>query len=360
MGATLGRALLLPALWLVAACAAGSGQPAASQPAAAAPPAPAPPAAAPAVSPTAVALGRVSAAHSIVSTGITPLWLAEEQGLWQQHGLEVELTLISGGPPSAAALIAGEVRFIHIADETALTIQAREPDMVGVANYSAKQSQRLIVQPDVQRAEDLRGKRVGVFTIGDGVQAQWSKVLQRAGLSPERDVTWIAVGGGNQSGFVAALAAGAIDAALLLPPNDLPALKNGARVLGELADFNLPHPGLPTYVMRRTLESQRPTVEAYLKGMIDGVRLFYSDPQLAKEALSRRTGISDPDAIEAAYRAYSNGTFTDRPYVLLDNMRAAIDDVAPENPDVLQVQLDRAYDNSVLQDIERQGYFARR
>jgi NitT/TauT family transport system substrate-binding protein len=362
---------LIVLVWLTAACAAGGGpgtrgsapaEPAwpASASGGSAGAAPAGGAAAPAAEPTVAALGRVRASFPIVSTGIAPLWLADEAGLWKKHGLDVELMLISGTPPSVAALIAGEVQFIAAAGESGLQAQTRNPDLVGIANYSMTQPQRLIARPEIHRFEDLKGKRIGVFTIGDGHYTQWGKALSRVGLNPERDVTWIAVGGGNQGAFIAALSADSIDAALLLPPNDLPALKNGMHVLAEMADLNLPHPGLPTYTLRRTLETQRPIAEAYVKGIVDGVRLFKSDPQYAKEVLARRTGIGDPEAIDAAYNAYRGERLGERPFIDFDKMRAAIVDVAFENPDVAELQVERAYDNSVVQALEAQGYLAPR
>jgi NitT/TauT family transport system substrate-binding protein len=300
----------------------------------------------------------VRAAYAIASVGMTPLWLADEMGLWKQHGIDVELTLISGTPASAAALIAGEVQFVHLAGDSAMGVQAQEPDMVGIANYSVKAAQQFITRPTITRPEDLRGKRIGVFTIGDGVYAQWRKALLYWGVDPDREVTWISVGGGNQGAFIAGLAADSIDAAMLLPPNDLPALKNGAHLLARLGDLPLPSPGLPTYVMRRTLTERRPAAEAYLKGVVDGVRLFERDPQLVKEVLGRRTGITDPEAIEAAYAGYRGGNFTDRPFIDFARMQASLTDLAVENPEVQKVQLERAYDNSVVEALEAQGYFA--
>jgi NitT/TauT family transport system substrate-binding protein len=367
-------AILLATLCVAAGCAGGaapSPPPAGSPPqAAAGSAAPARPAAsganqaaAPGAAPAAPApppnLGQVRAAYAIASVGMTPLWLADELGLWKQHGLDVELTLISGTPASAAALIAGEVQFVHIAGESAFGVQAQEPDVVGIANYSIKAAQQFITRPNITRPEDLRGKRVGVFTIGDGVYAQWRKALLYWGLDPDRDVTWISVGGGNQGAFIAGLVADSIDAAMLLPPNDLPALKNGARLLARLGDLPLPSPGLPTYAMRRTLADRRPQAEAYLKGVIDGVRIFERDPQIVKEILARRTGIEDPEAIEAAYAGYRGGNFTDRPFIDFARMQASLTDLMAENPEVQKVQLDRAFDNSVLDALEAQGYFAK-
>src|SRR5215211_6169860 len=58
--------------------------------------------AAPAATPAGVAFQvpptKLRAAFSVLTGGVAPLWLALDEGLWQQHGLDVDLTLISGTP----------------------------------------------------------------------------------------------------------------------------------------------------------------------------------------------------------------------------------------------------------------------
>ncbi|HZU05250.1 MAG TPA: ABC transporter substrate-binding protein [Chloroflexota bacterium] len=304
---------------------------------------------------------RVRAAYSVVSGGVAPYWLAADQGLWQRHGLEVELSLISGAPVILSALLTGEVQFALASADAALSIQAREPDVVAFMNISAASVHRLIVAPDIERPEELRGRRIGVFTLGDGNYALMSKALPKFGLNPDRDVIWTPVGGGNMGAFVTALAAGAIDAALLLPPTDLPAIKNGGRVLFNYRDLGLPYAGLPAYTLRRTLDSQRAVVEAFAAGVIDGVRLFKAEPSLGKDVLMRWANITDPEAVEWTYETYrQEGILTDRPFLDIASTRAVMEMLATEQPDLRQVQFERSFDNSVVEALERRGYLSAR
>ena len=107
--------MLLGAL-LTAACGGGAQpSPAPAKPASAGATAPAAsdvPAAAPAGVAFQVPPTRLRAAFSVLTGGVAPLWLALDEGLWQQHGLDVELTLISGTPVAMPALLSGEVLFV--------------------------------------------------------------------------------------------------------------------------------------------------------------------------------------------------------------------------------------------------------
>src|SRR5689334_21047686 len=170
----------------------------------------------------------VRASYSIMSGSLGPYWLAEAAGLWKQHGLDVELSLISGAPTSMAALMAGETRFAIAAGDSVLGVQAQNPDVVTILNTSVGGTHQLMVVPDVQRPEDLRGRRVGVNSIGDGSYTLLSKAFRHLGLDPTRDVVWTAMGGGNAASYVMGLSVGSIDAAPLTPPNDLLAERQGA------------------------------------------------------------------------------------------------------------------------------------
>jgi NitT/TauT family transport system substrate-binding protein len=351
------------ALWVASACAAPSGG---APPAA---PIAEPPAAGPGTStegsaPKAPAVAvvpatAVRASFSIMSGSLGPYWVAQEAGLWREHGLDVDLSLISGAPTSMAALMAGDTRFAIAAGDAALSVQAQNPDVVTILNTSVGSTHRLMVGPDIHEPADLRGRRVGVNSIGDGSYVLLSKAFRRLGLDPTHDVVWTAMGGGNAGSYVAGLAVGSLDAAPLTPPNDLLAERQGAHALLALADLDIATAGLPAFTMRSTIEQQRPVVEAFAAGVVDGVRRFKADPAFSRQVLAQKTGISDPEVIDWAYQVYSGPNSTDRPFVDAAKLQGVVDDLAVAQPELGQVQLARTLDNSVLEDLERQGYFAR-
>jgi ABC-type nitrate/sulfonate/bicarbonate transport system substrate-binding protein len=363
-------ALALVLSLLVVGCAGSAGPATSAKPAPAppsGPPAASTPAAAPAGSPAAAAPPAivvpptsVRASFSVISGGIGAYWVAAEAGLWKQHGLDVDLTFISGTPPGMAALISGETQFAVASGDAVLRVQAQNPDVVSLVTTGVGATHRLMAVREVQRLEDLRGKRIGVAAIGDGAYAITGKALLKLGYSPQTDFTWIGTGGGSTAAMIAGLAAGAFDASPLTAPNDIVAGRQGAHSVLDVADLNLPTAGLATNTMRRTLEQQRPVVEAFVAGVIDGVRLFKDDPAFGKAVLARRTEMSDTEAIDWAWATYSGQQRPVRIYLDHAEMRSVLDDLIPEYPELAQVQLDKVLDNSVLQELEAKGYFSAR
>jgi ABC-type nitrate/sulfonate/bicarbonate transport system substrate-binding protein len=229
-----------------------------------------------------------------------------------------------------------------------------------VVTTSAGSTHRLMVVPEIQRLEDLRGRRIGVIAIGDGAYAITSKALLKLGINPSTEVVWVGTGGGNTSAMIAGLVAGTFDATPLTPPNDIIASRQGAHALINVADLNLPAAGLAANTMRRTLEQQRPVVEAFVAGVVDGVRLFKEDAAFGKDVLARRTGLTDAEAIDWAYEVYSGQQRAPRLYLDHAEVRALLEDLVVEYPELQQVQLERVLDNSVLQDLDARGYFSTR
>ncbi len=353
MRASVGEAAL--ALLLAGACAS-----AAAPAPGAAPTVAAPAGAASSVPPAAMVVAPASsvrASYSIMSGSLGPYWVAQEAGLWRQHGLDVDLSLISGAPTSMAALMAGDTSFAVAAGDAVLAVQLQNPDVVAILNTSVGSTHRLMVGPDIHQPADLKGRRVGVNSLGDGSYTLLSKAFRRLGIDPNQDVIWTAMGGGNAGAYVQGLAVGSLDAAPLTPPNDLAAERLGAHALLALADLDLPTAGLPAFTMRHTIEQQRAVVEAFAAGVVDGVRRFKADPAFAREVLAQRTGSDDPELLDWTYQVYSGRNSTDRPFIDAAKLQTVVDDLAAANPELGRLQLDRVYDNSVLEDLERQGYF---
>jgi NitT/TauT family transport system substrate-binding protein len=346
-----GWASLLIALYGVAVACGGAARP---ETAPAAQPAVGPAAAAAAPSPS-PPRARVRAAHSTISGSVAPLWLARQLGLWERHGLEVELTNITGTPVIMAALISGEVQFAQTSGDAALSVQAREPEVLSLLNTVGAVSHRMMVVPSIQRPEDLRGKRLGVFTIGDGNYAYLTKALPKLGVDPN-EVVWTAVGGGNFAGLVQALAAGAIDGTLLTPPNDLLARRAGAHELFRLRDLGIPTAGLPVYTLRRLVREQPQVAEAFAAGVVEGVRWFKAEPATARRVLREQLRIEDEEVLEWTHATLLEpGMMLDRPFVDRAQVRAVLELLAEEQPDLRHLQVERITDTSILEALDRRG-----
>src|SRR5690242_6813200 len=194
----------LLALVLLGLTACGPTTTGSSSPASGALPA-APARSEPAASPTATAAGRAPSAessgeptklvvsYSQVTGNEIPLWMAYEGGIFQQNGLSPELRLIEGNK-GIAALLAGETQFADIGGSQTLAAAANGGDLTILGIIGPKFPFLFMVPATIQSADDLRGKNVGVSTIGDSSDIATRLALPRLGLDPNADVTIVATG----------------------------------------------------------------------------------------------------------------------------------------------------------------------
>ena len=125
-------------------------------------------------------------------------------------------------------------------------------------------------------------------------------MLQRIGLDPLRDVKLIAFG---RIGLVSqALFTGVVDAALLSPPETMEARKFGLRMLMDLATAQIPCPFTSVVTTRAVLEKSPAALERFLKGLMHGVKLASTNPNVAKQTISRNLRLTDAEVIDEVYQ----------------------------------------------------------
>jgi len=213
-------------------------------------------------------LKTVTMARTTGSIGMVPLELAVNRGYFKKNGLDVKLITIRQSDVIIAATVTGELNFMDIIP-TAILASVRGMPIKTIAVVLKSAPYLLIGQPGLRGASDLKGKRIGVSSVGGMSAYLVREVVARNGLNPDRDVTLLAIGG--TSARTAALFAGAIDAALIVAPDNYALEQKGYRRLLAASDYvNYPLSGVAT--SSDQLLQNKPTVISFLKGLVEGAK----------------------------------------------------------------------------------------
>jgi ABC-type nitrate/sulfonate/bicarbonate transport system substrate-binding protein len=200
----------------------------------------------------------VRLAHAAFNEKVAALWLGVEQGFFRKHGVEVQLVYIRTGPQTVAALTSGEIHMIYTIPAVVLNAAAGGMDLAMFAGIVNKAEGDIVVAPTIRTAEELKGKRIGVQSIGGGIWSQTMLALEHFGLEPARDKINIMVIGGDQSVIAQALASGTIDAAYLGYAFSSSLKTKGFRVLIDLGKAAIPYQGLALIGRGRLSEAESP------------------------------------------------------------------------------------------------------
>jgi NitT/TauT family transport system substrate-binding protein len=258
-----------------------------------------------------------------------PAWIAKDEGLYDKYRLDVELTYIAGAAKIAEALIAGELDVAVAPASSAMGPGLEGADLAMVASWSNKLAFSALVQPSIQAVADLRGKRVGITRRGSNSEIWGTAVLAPFGLEPERDFTYLAIGG--QAEQLAALQNGAIDIAILTPPTNLRARQLGFRELLSYRDHRLEFANVGLVATRRYLGEQPDAVDRVLRASAEAVAVLFQQPETALAVLGRYTRVDDRELLEETLAFEVSRTVRDLQPTPA-GLRAALDELAYSNP----------------------------
>jgi ABC-type nitrate/sulfonate/bicarbonate transport system substrate-binding protein len=278
------------------------------------------------------------------SAGFGPVWLARDAGLFAKNGLgvdfvttiqpvsvllsgESEFVLSSGNPPAAARVAGAEVVIV-----------------MGIVNSSTFS---LLVSRGIRHPADLRGKAVGVSTIGAATDMQLRRALRTWGMVPQRDVAILSTGGQYES--LLALKHAKVEASVV----DLfyavtGRLRFGFTEMEGVRGFK----DLPSSVSTRMsyLQSHEAIVRRFLEGCLAGIHLFKARKPLAIESLGRQLKTQDREILEAVYeRLLPN--IEELPYPSLDAVQAILTELAERNPKAKELKPEELVDSRIAKEI---------
>jgi NitT/TauT family transport system substrate-binding protein len=147
------------------------------------------------------------------------------------------------------ALTAGEIDYTTLLSSSVRAAVAGLPVRV-IMGLILKQTFFLLSQPEIRDVKQLKGKRIAVANFGSATDKSARMALERAGLDPNKDAIILALG---DTGLrYAALQARTIEAAVLSPPYNFSAQRQGFTNLVWLGDLlgESPSNGLTTTLQK--------------------------------------------------------------------------------------------------------------
>lgn len=159
---------------------------------------------------------RFAFAQTAVSPIITNIVIPTYLGYYEEEGLEVEIVPMGTNPAVMANMEAGRVEFSVGVPTFQLPLVAGGEDLPAINffeyAYPFKWDVAVRADSDIQELADLEGKIIGVSSFGTSDYPIGQIMVRRAGLDPDVDVEWLAVGAGTTAGQ--AVDSGEVDALL--------------------------------------------------------------------------------------------------------------------------------------------------
>jgi NitT/TauT family transport system substrate-binding protein len=239
--------------------------------------------------------------YTQASGAFTPLWVAQEAGLFKKHGLDANLKLLNS-QVALQALVAGDVDLISSGPDL---VNAR---LQGVpVKYIGGTLQRFIFQlwgaKGINSLADLKGKIVAVTTPRTSTEIATREALKKTGTISDKDVSFIYVQ--TIPAVLAAVMGGKTSAGTLSAPNTLKARDAGLSLLIDIAQSNVPGLHLAFGTTEKTIKANPNLLYACLKALAEATVLSRQNPVLAKKVIGKYTDSDDVKLIDGTYEQFS-------------------------------------------------------
>ncbi len=302
-------------------------------------------------------LQRVRVALSTPTPHMAPLWVAKDRKFFERHGLDVQLILVNSGSLVAQMFAAGELQITANAPASLVSLVAAGEKISFFLGLSNTSPFSVVTQPNLRRAEDLKGKKIGTARFGGSSHISALIALEHLGLDLKRDrVTLIQTG--VDPDRMAALEAKAIDAGMLQRVATKVMTGKGYYNLLNMLQAKIPYQNTGLAMKRDYGAANPKTIDGLSRAMIEAYGyIFHKDnKQSVKEIIARNLRLPKVEAAEDFYLEALE-ELDRKPYPSLEGMRIVIKYVAEQNSKAAGMKAEEIVDSSWLKKLDGEGFF---
>ena len=296
-------------------------------------------------------IGAISEREGVV-------YVAQDQGLFRKHGLDLTLVQVRNGAVGIAAVSSGESQ-VHWGSVSAANIGAiaEGTDLVFLAGFINKLTGAFVVNPKIKTPVDLKGKSIGVNGLSGGAWIFAMLTLDYWGLVPERDnIQFRALG--DQGVIAQGLSAGAVDAAFLGYTYGKALESKGFRILADVEKLPIPYQGSGIMARRSFAVSSPAIVENVLRGLLDSLA-FIRDPAnktAVMKSLAKGLRLRRVEEAEEGYQIML-GLYEKKIYPSVDGIRNVIRLLGKNNEKIRRLKAEELVNDSSVKKLEKEGRF---
>jgi ABC-type nitrate/sulfonate/bicarbonate transport system substrate-binding protein len=292
---------------------------------------------------------------NVASSGISPTqivpYLAQEAGIYARNGLEISV-IRTRADVAVMSMLAGDTAFIDVAGPIVIRSGIKGVDNVFIAAGAVSFTYWLMAAKAINTPQDLKGKIIGVASLTGSTMVATRYAVMKLGLNPDRDIKIIQIGGTPDR--LTALRTGRIHATLLSPPTSLAAQKEGFNLLVDVA--GLPFQDNGPVTTRKFAKEHPDLVRRYVKAQVEAVHLMKTNREMWIKILGKYVKVGR-DILEKSYEVSTTEVlFPRKQYPSMDAIRAALDQIAEDEPKAKGSKPENFVDASFIGELDKTGY----
>ncbi|MEU5341775.1 ABC transporter substrate-binding protein [Streptomyces sp. NPDC020766] len=222
-----------------------------------------------------------------VDASYAPFYLAEERGLFEKEGVNVELVKTEGGPAATEAVTAGTAQIAANADSTALSLMVGSPGLRALGVFqSSDRYLKVVLRDGIKSPKQIKTM---ASIAGLGLYATHS-YLRHNGIDPKS----VKILQSSPPEIPGLLEQGSIDAYVLFEPWAARGDAAGGHIAGRIGDFGV------KYVQwliadQKWLKGNEEVAGKVFKAVAAADKLVTDDPDAAAKASNQQVKLPVAD-----------------------------------------------------------------
>ena len=307
---------------------------------------------------SAAAPSKLVIGYASTTPRLMPLWVARDQGFFAKYGIESEPVLLRSGATLVTGMASGDIQIGRTAGAAVLSAVAAGHDIKMLATFSSRNSYDVVARPNIKKAEDLRGKRLAINSVGGGTWIGAMLWLEYFGIDPQRDQILLQ-SVGDQGVQSQALESGVVDVVFVDSVYSKLLKQKGMNILAESSELKQPLVSQSTIIPHAFLRQYPDIAEGYLKSEIEGIAFAVApkNKPVVIKTLTRRLRV-DAAAAEEGYADMLRGVDR-KPLASIEGMRNLQRLLKPRNPKIGEVKVEDVVDNRIMRKLDESGFIER-
>jgi NitT/TauT family transport system substrate-binding protein len=300
-----------------------------------------------------LAADRLRIAYSSISAAYAGIWVARDAGFFAKEGLEDQIIFIPSATQLAQVLVAGDVDIASLGGGPVMAASLSGADLKVIGNNVNKLIFSIHAKPEVKSLEELRGKRIAVSRFGSSADIAARAALRKHNMDPAKDVTLMQLG--TMSNMFGALKSGAVEASVVSPPTQFLSEKMGFKEIVSVTDMDLAYPNPSMAVSGELIRKKFDLIDRFMRAYVRAMQRARADRDGTIKTLAKYTTVSDSVILNRTYDFYMNKVLEPAPYINMQGMQNALDDVARTVPAGKTAKPEQFVDLRFLDRIEKSG-----
>jgi NitT/TauT family transport system substrate-binding protein len=299
-------------------------------------------------------LERLRVTYSAIGGSQASVWIPYEAGIFRKYGLDVELLYVGGGGRAAQVVQSGEVPIGIFTGGAVINSHLAGGDLVVIASSMNVMTFAVMARPEIRRAEDLKGKKIGISRFGSATDFGLRYVEDQWPVKRQRDFAVLQLGGMPE--LLNALKAGALDAAVVNVELAIIARKEGFRELADIAKMGLNFPTSSIVTTRSFIKRNEHAVRKFIRGFVEGVHHGKTQRPFSIQVMQKYLRSSDPGMFNDLYELYIVQNIPRIPRPSPEALKTVLQQMAETDPRVAKLSPEQFIDARFFQELDKEGF----